>query len=314
MPKQIISRFIVPALGLSGIGFALYFTTVLANPPAPPPQQLALPVETPFDDTISASGVIEANTRNIEIGAYLSGIVTHVLVTEDQEVMAGDALFKQDDSAAQAELAQRQADLATAEATIRQAQANLAEKQDQLKRAKTLQKGLSVSEERVVQAQLLVDSAQAEVRVATARRDAAKAAVGAVQVTLSRLTVTAPIAGKILQLNVRPGEYINVQGNTPPMIMGHVQPLHVRASIDENDLWRFKENTKAKAALRGNRDAQFDLTFLRIEPLVIPKRSLTGQTAERVDTRVMDVVYAVQPNNLRLFVGQLVDVFIETGE
>ena len=50
------------------------------------------------------------------------------------------------------------------------------------------------------------------------------------------------------------------------------------------------------------------------EPYVIPKRSLTGGNTERVDTRVLQVIYAVENPDARLFVGQQIDAFIEQPE
>ncbi|MFN9739877.1 MAG: hypothetical protein ACK59R_15320, partial [Pseudomonadota bacterium] len=51
--------------------------------------------------------------------------------------------------------------------------------------------------------------------------------------------------------------------------------------------------------------------FVRFEPLVIPKRSLTGNSAERVDTRVLQVVFAFPREKLPVYVGQQMDVMIE---
>jgi hypothetical protein len=45
--------------------------------------------------------------------------------------------------------------------------------------------------------------------------------------------------------------------------------------------------------------------------MVVPKRSLTGDSTERVDTRVLQVIYAISDDKLPLFVGQQMDVFIE---
>ncbi len=53
------------------------------------------------------------------------------------------------------------------------------------------------------------------------------------------------------------------------------------------------------------------LTFVRVEPLVVPKRSLSGGVSERVDTRVLELIYSVSPELLNATVGQQVDVFIE---
>lgn len=53
------------------------------------------------------------------------------------------------------------------------------------------------------------------------------------------------------------------------------------------------------------------LEFVRFEPFVVPKRSLTGDSTERVDTRVLQVIYRVERDDIPLFVGQQLDVFIE---
>jgi hypothetical protein len=103
------------------------------------------------------------------------------------------------------------------------------------------------------------------------------------------------------------------------IVMGNLNPLHVRVNIDEEDLPRLKLNAPARAKLRGDaRQGQIPLTFIRLEPFVVPKVSLTGANTERVDTRVVQVIYAVDSQCLavregKLLVGQLVDVFIDTG-
>jgi hypothetical protein len=58
-------------------------------------------------------------------------------------------------------------------------------------------------------------------------------------------------------------------------------------------------------------DPGVKLQYVRTEPLVVPKRNLTGTVSERVDTRVMQVIYAISPASLRAIVGQQVDVYIE---
>ena len=54
---------------------------------------------------------------------------------------------------------------------------------------------------------------------------------------------------------------------------------------------------------------------VRVEPFVVPKKSLTGDTTERVDTRVLQVIYEFDPaGRPPLFVGQQVEVFIDAAE
>ena len=55
-------------------------------------------------------------------------------------------------------------------------------------------------------------------------------------------------------------------------------------------------------------------SFVRFEPFVVPKKSLTGDSTERVDTRVLQVIYKVEQDDLPLFVGEQLDVFIDAGQ
>ena len=70
----------------------------------------------------------------------------------------------------------------------------------------------------------------------------------------------------------------------------------------------------AVAFLRGNRQIKTSLKFVRFEPYVVPKKSLTGDSIERVDTRVLQVIYSIEHSGLPIFAGQQMDVFIEAFE
>ena len=98
---------------------------------------------------------------------------------------------------------------------------------------------------------------------------------------------------------------------TPLILLGRLKPLHVRVDVDEHEGWRIRSGAKAVGHVRGNAQLETSLTFVRFEPFVVPKRSLTGDSTERVDTRVLQVIYRVERENLPLFVGQQLDVFIE---
>ena len=93
---------------------------------------------------------------------------------------------------------------------------------------------------------------------------------------------------------------------------GSVTPLHVRVDVDEHDAWRVRGGAPAAASPRGNGSIRIPLEFVRFEPYVIPKKSLTGDSTERVDTRVLQIIYRVKEQSAPLYVGQQVDVYIET--
>ena len=119
---------------------------------------------------------------------------------------------------------------------------------------------------------------------------------------------------KVLQVNVRPGEFVGAPPGAALIVLGSTQRLHVRADIDENDIPRFRPGNRAMARARGVPDKKFALRYVRVEPYVVPKRSLTGQNTERVDTRVLQVIYAFEAQDAPFYVGQQVDVSIDAAE
>jgi hypothetical protein len=113
-------------------------------------------------------------------------------------------------------------------------------------------------------------------------------------------------------MKTRLGEYAQSGAvSTPLMLLGDDTKLHVRVDIDENDAWRFQACAQAVASVRGNPQLKAPLQYVRTEPAVIPKVLLTGDTTQRTDTRVLQVVYSFDPAALPLYVGQMTDVFIE---
>jgi multidrug resistance efflux pump len=134
-----------------------------------------------------------------------------------------------------------------------------------------------------------------------------------VETNIDRLTTRAPLDGVILQNKVRLGQYAQCGPLSEPlMVLGGGREIHVRADVDENDAWRVRANTGATAYVRGDAAQKYALEFVRFEPYVIPKHSLTGDSTERVDTRVLQVIYRVKNSNAPLYVGQQMDVYIET--
>jgi multidrug resistance efflux pump len=117
----------------------------------------------------------------------------------------------------------------------------------------------------------------------------------------------------VLQINVRPGEFVGAPPGQALVVLGNVGRLHVRVDIDEHDIPRFRPGAPARAMLRGNPRQEYPLTFVRVEPYVVPKRSLTGDNTERVDTRVLQVIYALEPEERTVYVGQQLDVFLDAA-
>jgi HlyD family secretion protein len=229
----------------------------------------------------------------------------------------------------------RAEELPPLKARVREAQEHLEDLEGQYRRARAVYSRGGVSDEdlstrlqayRVAGAQLDRAKADLELKeqgawaadidVAVAAVEQAEAQVGQIETELERLTVPALMPKgvkemEVLQVNVRRGEYVGTPPGETLILLGNVEELHVRVDIDEHDIPRFQPGRPARATLRGDPGTQFALSFVRVEPYVIPKKSLTGDNTERVDTRVLQVIYRLHDPGIPVYVGQQLDVFIE---
>jgi HlyD family secretion protein len=98
------------------------------------------------------------------------------------------------------------------------------------------------------------------------------------------------------------------------MVLGDIDTLQIRADVDEQNAPLVEPGRPAQAFVKGSSRDALPLTFVRIDPFVVPKKSLTGDSTERVDTRVLQVIFNLKkPGGKTLYVGQQVDVYIEMG-
>jgi multidrug resistance efflux pump len=155
---------------------------------------------------------------------------------------------------------------------------------------------------------------QYDVMIAKQQVEQARSEVQRIETEVARLEVRAPRDGEVLQVNVRPGEYAGAPPGATLMMLGSTDSLHVRIDIDEQDIGRYRSGIPGVAMPRGFPDLKYDLRFKRVEPFVVPKRSLTGDNTERVDTRVLQVIYEIVKNQPPLYVGQQVDVFFKLSK
>jgi ABC-type oligopeptide transport system ATPase subunit len=126
----------------------------------------------------------------------------------------------------------------------------------------------------------------------------------------------AAVLESVLQVNIRPGEALTATSETSLLILGDLSSKHVRVDIDEHDIPRFHSDAPAVGLVRGDTRHEFALQFVKLESLVIPKRSLTGDATERVDTRVLQAIYEIveTAEHNDVFVGQQMDVFIRVND
>lgn len=292
-----IRKYVLPLIAAFGFAFAIV-SVVRGSQPVPAAPPVAEPAKAPFPSYVAGAGIIEASTENIAIGSPVPGIVTKLHVKVGDVVDVGDVLFEIDDRDLRAQRL-------PAMARVKEAEASLARSRMLLRLAE------SVPDKRAISAEDL-SMRRSTVAIDEAALAAAKAMVEQIDIELDRRQVRALVPGQILQVKTRPGEFAPAGVMAIPlMLLGNHTKLHVRVDIDENDAWRFANGAAAVAFVRGNPELRTPLRFERIEPYVVPKVSLTGLSSERVDTRVLQVIYSFDEGALPVYVGQQMDVFIE---
>jgi RND family efflux transporter MFP subunit len=268
------------------------------------------PTTTPFVRTVGGRGIVESLGENVRIAPPVSGLVTEVFVEVGQLVTTGQALIELDSRTAKAELAIAQAQIPVLEARLNEAEAQLADRRDVFRRSSQVSTNV-ISETQIERDRFAVIQAESAVRRAQTEIESGKASLQRAQTLVDLLTVRAPRAGTILQVNVRPGEYASQLSVDPLVLLGQTQRLQLRVDIDEENASRIPPNTPGIAFPKGMPEFPISLTFERIEPFIVPKRSLTGQSTERVDTRVLQVIYTFSQGALPVYVGQQMDVFLD---
>ncbi len=309
---MMVTRYILPIIAVAGVIFAVLFVHA-GNKPVAAAMPVAEPARAPYSAYIAGAGLVEASTENIPLGTPVAGVVTKLDHWIGDHVKAGDPLFRIDSRDLEAELKVRQAALASAEANVAAQQAAVADADLQWNKAREMTDVRAMSREESDRRQFAARGAEAKLQQAQADVVSAQAAIDQTRTEIDRRVIRASVDGTVMQCKIHLGEFAPAnQTSTPLMMIGNTDVLNVRVDIDENDAWRLDTNKSAMAYIRGNRDISTPLKFVRVEPYVVPKTSLTGDSTERVDTRVLQVLYSFDPKNLRnVYVGQQMDVFVE---
>ena len=295
-PKPEFRNKIIFALSILGVlaglvGAYLFGRERKAQPP------VFKPVSSPYESAIYANGIIESDQssgKNINIYPEVSGTITKVFVQEGQSVSAGTLLFAIDDSVPRAnrELASANLKAARDQYDKRFASYNIDPQ--------------SVSKDVLDTAEDAVQQAAAALKVANA--------------LLEKYSVKAAVDGVVLSVDAMVGSYVSAQGaydaytqGFDPLVVMGASPEHlaVRCYVDEILVARLpsKWHIQAQMSIRGT-DIKVPLEFVRVQPYVSPKIELSNQRQEKVDLRVLPVIFRFEKQDAPVYPGQLVDVYI----
>ncbi len=347
-----ITKIVLPILAVAGLIFAIN-RVVEARKPGPTAEPIVEPPTRPLSvKMIAGSGLVEARRENIPIGVNIPGVVTEVFVKKGEKVKLGAPLFRTDDREFKSMLAVREAELASSKAQLHkliasprpedvpparaaaeEAEARMADAEAALARTERLfQRQMIAASDydkdryafyaakatyakaKADLEKILAGSWKEDIEIARAAVQLAQSQVESIKISLERLVVRAPMDGEVLQLNVRLGQFAAMTWKEPMIVLGDSKRLHVRIDIDEPELLYFSKGAEAIATLKGRPNVRFPLKFVYVEPYVIPKQSLTGNNSERVDQRVLQVIYELPDDRpLDVYIGQQMDVYMKAA-
>jgi HlyD family secretion protein len=310
--------------------------------------QRASRIDTPDDKRWQAvaPGRVEPSSGEIKIAAPIVGVIGEVLVKANDKVFAGEPLIRLIDSEAQARLATAEAQIALrrrarndespssrastrrkAEDGVADAEKALVDTQAAVDKAAIERRAGRGSDADVDAARAALARAQdrlkqqkAELRRVEAdtntplptqvegQLNVARTELAAAQAAVEKMTIRAPIAGTVLQVNSKAGELASPSGTQPMVLLGDVTALRVRAELDERDFGEIKIGQPAlvrAAAFRG-RDFAGKVAF--IAPLVEPGRINSRGQRSVTDVDVVEVLIDLAEPDL-LAVGMKVDVY-----
>lgn len=283
--------------------FMVIFTLIsVFSHPKPTLTEPALRIGiSPFKQAIAGIGIVEPQSEIIAIGTTIPGIISQIYVHVGQKVKANEALFTIDSRDATARYNAENARLDYAKAALE-------ESKNQLKFYENVGDKRAISAEEITQR-------KDKVALATARVNEVQASLNVIAMEIERLTVKSPIDANILKISTHLGEYAPTGILKDPLIIeGQTDLMHVRVEVDESNAQGFSPKAKAVGFLRGYNPEQIPLVFVRVEPLLTSKKSLSNQGNELVDTRVLVVIYSFNNKNVNAYNGQQMDVYIDHEE
>lgn len=275
-------------------GFLLLRTSTSQGIPEP----IAKPSEKPVSAELAGSGIVESFGETTRVSAFSPGVVTKVHLEEGGFIKKGAPLFELDSRVAES-------NLAAAKSGLEVANAEMVSLQTTMNRLNSVRDSRAVS-------QMQLETTRNSLVVAEARKKSAEAKIAQAETVLSLLKVASPADGTALQVNIRPGEFTAPGAFPPPVLLGNDRELQVRVDIDEELVSELPKNPSAIGYVRGLSGEGIKMEYVRSEPMIVPKRNLSNLPSERVDTRVLQVIFKPVNREVsnKIYIGQQLDVFI----
>ncbi len=251
--------------------------------------------------TVSCNGRVQAMTK-VDISSQVMGQIVNLAVREGDVVKKGDFLLQIDkaqydattraqQSGLEALFAQRESDRAT----------RMQAERDHDREKKNFDARIS-SEQVLQKARLALDAARAQEQATERRIEQARATLAANQDSLSKTTLTSPIAGVVTSRPVEAGENAMIGTmNNPGTVLLTVSDMSIveaQMEVDETDIPHVRVGQKAKITIDAFPDKKYDGLVTEISGSPITKSALGTDASAvnfKVKVKIVDPPTAIRP-------------------
>lgn len=261
----------VAAAGLGGTGPAPATQAGLAQAAVAPPPLPALHTR-----EITGSGHVIA-LQSVPVFARYEGRIETVSAVLGAEVRAGDVLAVLKDPAANLALDQANASLRTAEITLESRQITLAQANADLHRAQALAARGSLSRSALENTATTARTAAISADLASAAIEEARIAAAIAAERVEALTIRAPFAGTVTQLNARPGAMVldrsdSIREQESLLTLTRMDSLAIEADVAERSIADLTPGLLADAELDAAPGASFPVRLVLASPEANPAK------------------------------------------
>lgn len=304
-----------------GLALAVAVSATWATLASPSPQE-SLPLETigtgNIEKVVLVTGVLKPAVQ-VNVGAQVNGQLRKLYVRQGEKVRKGQLLAEIDPTLQESDLNNTRAQLASAKAQKLSAQATLLRYRQELNRQRMMLRDGSAVRSEYEQAKAQYDAQVQQIDVSDAQIVQAEMAVKTAQANLSYTRIVAPIDGEVLGIVTREGQTI-VSSQTAPtiLVLADLDTMQVQTRISEADVQKIHPGQPLRFYVIANPNKRYASTMGFVQPAPQEALEAPGEGGRGGNQQAMAVYYTGTfevPNAGReLKTSMTAQVFIQIAE
>ena len=286
--------------------------SVYFKPPSAPQVITAEAVMDDIEDTVLASGTIEAS-QEVSVGAQVSGQIKRLHVALGDRVSKGQLVAEIDSTTQTNTLRNAEAQVSLLSAQRQARLAQLRQAQLSYQRKKDLFQLDAGSKADLDDAEATLATTKAEIAALDAQIRQANISVDTARVNLGYTRIMAPIDGVVVAVVAEEGRTVNAMQSAPTIIkLAQLDQVQIKAQISEADVVRVKPGLPVYFTILGEPQRRYEAKLRAIEPVPESEQTDTKTTTSSSTTNAIyyNGLFDVDNPEGKLRVAMTTQVFV----